>query len=126
MAANVWKSVNYKTTRKYAQYINSSNSSFTYHTLNQSDYTSQGNFRNRQQSFSIIMGSFSNESLFSSLSEIPLDPHYALKEFFNSDTDPKKVILGSGLYRDDNSKPWVLPTVQLVSIISLSHFNLIS
>jgi len=65
------------------------------------------------------MGSASNESLFASLSEIPLDPHYALKELFQSDTDPKKVILGSGLYRDDDSKPWVLPTVQLVSIIFL-------
>ncbi|KID91616.1 Aspartate/other aminotransferase [Metarhizium guizhouense ARSEF 977] len=53
-----------------------------------------------------------NESLFQDLSEIPLDPHYALKELFRADTHPKKVILGSGLYRDDNSEPWVLPTVQ--------------
>ncbi|KAH0594272.1 hypothetical protein MHUMG1_08111 [Metarhizium humberi] len=52
------------------------------------------------------------ESLFENLSEIPLDPHYALKELFRADTHPKKVILGSGLYRDDNSEPWVLPTVQ--------------
>ncbi|KAI1811230.1 aspartate aminotransferase [Poronia punctata] len=59
------------------------------------------------------MGSVpTDQSLFSSLSTIPLDPHYALKELFHSDTHPKKVILGSGLYRDDNSKPWVLPSVQ--------------
>jgi aspartate/tyrosine/aromatic aminotransferase len=67
------------------------------------------------------MGSVSHESLFASLSDIPLDPHYALKELFHSDTDPEKVILGSGLYRDDNSKPWVLPTIQLVSITFRSH-----
>lgn len=55
------------------------------------------------------------ESLFQDLIEIPLDPHYALKELFRADTHPKKVILGSGLYRDDNSEPWVLPTVQKVN-----------
>ncbi|KAK9441904.1 aminotransferase [Metarhizium brunneum] len=54
------------------------------------------------------------ESLFQDLIEIPLDPHYALKELFRADTHPKKVILGSGLYRDDNSEPWVLPTAEEV------------
>ncbi|KAI3318110.1 aspartate aminotransferase [Xylariaceae sp. AK1471] len=58
------------------------------------------------------MGSVSNESRFEALSEIPLDPHHALKELFYADNHPKKVTLGSGVYRDDNSKPWVLPTVQ--------------
>ncbi|CZR66292.1 probable aspartate aminotransferase, cytoplasmic [Phialocephala subalpina] len=58
------------------------------------------------------MGSIPASSPFSNLSVIPLDPHYALKELFNADHDPKKVILGSGVYRDDNSKPWVLPSVK--------------
>ncbi|KAJ5965583.1 hypothetical protein N7481_012297 [Penicillium waksmanii] len=58
------------------------------------------------------MGSHSIESLFSELDDIPLDPHYALKEDFSADPSPSKVILGSGIYRDKNGKPWVLPAVK--------------
>ncbi|KAJ5729470.1 Aspartate aminotransferase [Penicillium malachiteum] len=58
------------------------------------------------------MGSIPTESLFSELADIPLDPHYALKEDFSADPAPKKVILGSGIYRDGNGMPWVLPTVK--------------
>lgn len=63
------------------------------------------------------MGSYSPASSFSSLDIIPLDPHYTLKKLFAADTYEKKVILGSGIYRDDNSKPWVLPTVKKVTIL---------
>ena len=66
------------------------------------------------------MGSIPASSLFSDLSVIPLDPHYALKELFAADNDAKKVILGSGVYRDDNSKPWVLPAVKKVISIFAS------
>ncbi|KAJ5178693.1 hypothetical protein N7492_001903 [Penicillium capsulatum] len=51
-------------------------------------------------------------STFSALSSVPLDPHYALKEGFAADKHPEKVILGSGIYRDEDSQPWVLPTVE--------------
>lgn len=34
---------------------------------------------------------------------------------FRRDTDPKKVDLGIGAYRDNNAKPWVLPVVKKVS-----------
>jgi aspartate aminotransferase len=54
-------------------------------------------------------------SSFSHLSLAPLDPHYTLKRLFAADSHEKKVILGSGIYRDDNSQPWVLPTVKKVS-----------
>ncbi|KAH7357335.1 pyridoxal phosphate-dependent transferase [Pyrenochaeta sp. MPI-SDFR-AT-0127] len=61
------------------------------------------------------MGSISPpKSRFLHLSQVPLDPHYALKELFQQDKHAKKVILGSGLYRDDNCKPWVLPSVKSV------------
>lgn len=53
---------------------------------------------------------------FSSLEAIPLDPHYALKEAFADDPSAKKVILGSGIYRDGNSEPWVLPSIEEVSL----------
>lgn len=59
-------------------------------------------------------------SKFSSLESVPLDPHYALKEDFAADNHPQKVILGSGIYRDENAKPWVLPTVSKVSPITLA------
>lgn len=44
---------------------------------------------------------------------------------YRKDSDPKKVDLGIGAYRDDNAKPWVLPVVKQVSyihsIINTSH-----
>jgi len=41
----------------------------------------------------------------------PPDPILGLNDAFNKDTDPKKVNLGVGAYRDDNGKPWMLPSV---------------
>lgn len=62
------------------------------------------------------MGSIPYEpvSLFSELEAIPLDAHHALQELFEEDTHPQKVILGAGVYQDDDSKPWVLSSVQKV------------
>ncbi|KAI8940137.1 hypothetical protein NX059_003850 [Plenodomus lindquistii] len=59
----------------------------------------------------------SPKSCFYHLKEVSLDPHYALKELFQQDEHSKKVILGSGLYRDDNCKPWVLPAVKMAERI---------
>lgn len=42
----------------------------------------------------------------------PLDPILGLTERFNKDSDPRKVSLGVGAYRDDNGKPYVLPVVK--------------
>lgn len=42
----------------------------------------------------------------------PPDPILGLSERFQKDTFPKKVSLGVGAYRDDNGKPYVLPSVQ--------------
>jgi aspartate aminotransferase, mitochondrial len=41
----------------------------------------------------------------------PPDPILGLNDAFNKDTDAKKVNLGVGAYRDDNGKPWMLPSV---------------
>ncbi|CAI5745698.1 unnamed protein product [Peronospora destructor] len=41
----------------------------------------------------------------------PADPILGLTERFNKDTDSRKVSLGVGAYRDDDSKPYVLPSV---------------
>jgi len=41
----------------------------------------------------------------------PTDPILGITEAFKNDKDPKKVNLGVGAYRDDNGKPWILPSV---------------
>jgi aspartate aminotransferase len=42
----------------------------------------------------------------------PEDPLFGLMAAYRKDSDPKKVDLGIGAYRDDHAKPWVLPVVK--------------
>lgn len=54
----------------------------------------------------------------SDLNNIPVlerDEAFAITADFNADKDPRKVSLGAGVYRDENSKPWILPSVKAVS-----------
>jgi len=44
--------------------------------------------------------------------QAPEDPLFGLMAAYRKDTDPRKVDLGIGAYRDDNAKPWVLPVVR--------------
>lgn len=46
--------------------------------------------------------------------QAPEDPLFGLMAAYRRDTDPKKVDLGIGAYRDNNAKPWVLPVVKKV------------
>lgn len=64
----------------------------------------------------IEMDSQSAASIFSKLEICPLDSTYALKELFLADDDARKVLLGAGVYRDNDSRPWVLPVVKKVCI----------
>lgn len=53
-----------------------------------------------------------------SLEELPVLPlaeSFALTAAYNADSFPDKVNLGQGVYRDENSRPWVLPSVRSVS-----------
>lgn len=43
----------------------------------------------------------------------PPDAILGIAEAFKRDTNPKKVNLGAGAYRDDNGKPFVLPSVRV-------------
>jgi len=43
----------------------------------------------------------------------PPDPILGVTEAFKRDTNPNKMNLGVGAYRDDNGKPYVLPSVRL-------------
>lgn len=44
----------------------------------------------------------------------PEDPILGVTLAFNKDTSPQKMNLGVGAYRDDNGKPYILPTVRKV------------
>lgn len=41
----------------------------------------------------------------------PPDAILGVTEAFKRDTNPKKINLGVGAYRDDSGKPYVLPSV---------------
>lgn len=47
----------------------------------------------------------------------PPDVILGITEAYKKDTNPKKVNLGVGAYRDDEGKPHILPSVRKVSII---------
>ncbi|KAG8923935.1 Aspartate aminotransferase, cytoplasmic [Tulasnella sp. 417] len=56
----------------------------------------------------------------------PPDSIFKLTAAYKTDTDPRKVNLGVGAYRDDNNKPWILPSIKeankrLLSDESLDH-----
>ena len=44
----------------------------------------------------------------------PPDAILGVTEAFKKDTNPKKMNLGVGAYRDDSGKPYVLPSVRKV------------
>ncbi|KAG9029295.1 Aspartate aminotransferase, cytoplasmic [Tulasnella sp. JGI-2019a] len=54
----------------------------------------------------------------------PPDSIFKLTASYKSDTFPQKVNLGVGAYRDDNSKPWVLPVVKRATEILLNDATL--
>ncbi|KAF8516114.1 pyridoxal phosphate-dependent transferase [Hysterangium stoloniferum] len=47
----------------------------------------------------------------------PPDPILGVTEAFKADTSPKKINLGVGAYRDENGKPYVLPSVKKAEAI---------
>lgn len=47
------------------------------------------------------------------IKQLPADPLFGLKARYAKDIKPNKVDLGIGAYRDDNGKPWILPSVRL-------------
>ena len=42
----------------------------------------------------------------------PVDPILGITEAFKQDSNPNKINLGVGAYRDDKGKPWILPSVK--------------
>lgn len=55
-------------------------------------------------------------SRFASLTEATSDAAFDLIEAYKTDSSPLKVNLTPGFYRDEDANPWVLPSVQRVSL----------
>ncbi|CAG9329081.1 unnamed protein product [Blepharisma stoltei] len=51
-------------------------------------------------------------SIWTNVPQGPPDPILGISEAFKRDTNPRKVNLGVGAYRDDDGKPWILPSVK--------------
>ncbi|EHK23134.1 uncharacterized protein TRIVIDRAFT_28524 [Trichoderma virens Gv29-8] len=51
-------------------------------------------------------------SLFANLPEAATDAAFALIEAYKADTFPLKVDLSPGFYRDEDARPWILPSVE--------------
>jgi len=56
----------------------------------------------------------------------PPDPILGVTEAFKKDTNPQKINLGVGAYRDDHGKPYVLPSVKKVNVCCYALEILIS
>lgn len=49
----------------------------------------------------------------------PPDAILGVTEAYKKDTNPKKISLGVGAYRDDHGKPFVLPSVsRMLSVLT--------
>lgn len=53
-------------------------------------------------------------SLLEGTPEVTPDPAFGIIEEYKADSSDKKVDLCPGFYRDENAKPWVLPSVNKV------------
>ena len=51
-------------------------------------------------------------SAWSNVAQGPPDAILGITEAFKKDSNPKKINLGVGAYRDDKGKPYVLPSVR--------------
>lgn len=69
----------------------------------------QNNFKKSSAFNRVVASQFST---WSSLEAAPPDPILGLNEAFKKDPNPKKVLLGMGVYRDDNNKPYILSCVR--------------
>ncbi|PVH82185.1 aspartate aminotransferase, partial [Cadophora sp. DSE1049] len=52
-------------------------------------------------------------SIFGSATYIAPDAIFQVTKNYLADTDPRKVNVGAGTYRDENGQPWILPSVRM-------------
>ncbi|RMJ24547.1 hypothetical protein PHISP_04588 [Aspergillus sp. HF37] len=63
-------------------------------------------------------------SLFEQIPDVPLDSAFAMIEAYKADTSEKKANLSPGIYRDENAKTWVLPSVKEARTVLQADQNL--
>jgi aspartate aminotransferase len=51
-------------------------------------------------------------SVWGHVDQAPADPILGLNDAFKKDTDPRKILLGMGAYRDNDGKPYILDCVR--------------
>jgi aspartate aminotransferase len=61
----------------------------------------------------IIAQQRASMSAWNKLTAAPADPILGLNEAFKKCTAPEKVLLGMGVYRDNDNKPYILPCVRI-------------
>ncbi|KAI0601300.1 aminotransferase class I and II [Biscogniauxia sp. FL1348] len=59
------------------------------------------------------MGSAKQVSFFDNAVLVPTDAIFDVTRRYLADESPNKVNLGQGTYRDENGKPWILPSVRM-------------
>lgn len=78
-----------------------------------------------QAKYSFIACRSSNFSVWGKVEAAPPDPILGLNESFKKETNPKKVLLGMGAYRDDAGKPYILSCVkkatQIINDKNMDH-----
>ena len=67
-----------------------------------------------QRSAAPCLSAARNASFWSGVEMGPPDAILGVTEAWRKDTNPKKMNLGVGAYRDDNGQPYVLPSVSQV------------
>jgi len=65
----------------------------------------------------------STASFFENAQYIPEDAIFEVTKKYLANPDPRKVNLGPGTYRDENGKPWVLPSVRMAKelVVNCGH-----
>lgn len=61
-----------------------------------------------------LINCLSPSAIWSNVEMGPPDAILGVTEAFKKDTNPKKMNLGVGAYRDDQGKPYVLPSIKEV------------
>ena len=72
-----------------------------------------------QRSAAPCLSAVRNASFWSGVEMGPPDAILGVTEAWKKDSNPKKMNLGVGAYRDDNGQPYVLPSVAQVLLIDL-------
>ena len=62
--------------------------------------------------FKRVLSRIANNAWWSHVEMGPPDAILGVTEAFKADSNPKKINLGVGAYRDDQGKPFVLPSVK--------------